>query len=309
MNFSIIVSNLTVIFIMIAVGFAAGRAKVVGKSAQGDFTSFLMNVTLPCTIFSSMLRPYDPALIRDSFIIFIMGLIVFGGGLILYLPVSRLCGVAQERRNVWTLSAALCNIGFMGFPLVKAIFGDDGLFLASIMNLAYNCIAWSLGTRVICMNGDDQGKIPWKKILLTNNNYAVVIGLFFFLSQLSLPDAVVTVVQSFGGITTPLSMFLIGLTLSGGSLSKVFRDRDIWTASAIRLIVSPLVIIALLKLLPLPEGSVLGGVVALIMAMPCPSVSLILAQQYDQDVELAAGAIFLSSLCCIGTIPLIMMLL
>ena len=68
---------------MIAVGFAAGRAKVVGKSAQGDFTSFLMNVTLPCTIFSSMLRPYDPALIRDSFIIFINGTKLLSVSLIL----------------------------------------------------------------------------------------------------------------------------------------------------------------------------------------------------------------------------------
>ena len=290
-------------------GFAAGRGGIVSDRAQGDFTAFLMNVTLPCTIFSSMVRAYDPALIRDSVIIFIMGIVIFGGGMLLFLPVSGLFGVAKERRNVWTLSAALCNIGFMGFPLVKAIFGDDGLFLASIMNLAYNCVAWSLGTRIICMNDAGKGKIPWKKILLTNNNYAVVLGLTVFLSQIPMPQVVMTVVNHFGGITTPLSMFLIGLTLSGGRVADVFRDRDVWTVTLARLVLSPLVIVLILHVLPLPAGSQLSGIVTLIMAMPCPSVCLMLAQQYSQDAEFAAKSIFFSSLCCIATIPLIMMLI
>lgn len=309
MNFNIIISNLAVIFLLIAVGFAAGRAKIVSSRAQGDFTAFLMNVTLPCTIFSSMVREYDPSLIRDSLIIFAMGIVIFGGGMLLYLQVSRLFRVPQRRRNVWTLSAALCNIGFMGFPLVKAIFGDDGLFLASIMNLSYNCVAWSLGTRIICMNEAEKGKIPWKKILLTNNNYAVVLGLIVFLTQIPMPQVVMTVVNHFGGITTPLSMFLIGLTLSGGRIAEVFRDRDVWTVTFARLILSPLVIVLLLHILPLPAGSPLPGIVTLIMAMPGPSVCLMLAQQYGQDSDFAAKAIFFSSLCCIVTIPLIMMLI
>lgn len=309
MNLNIIITNLTVIFLMIAVGFVTGRARIVSERAQVDFTSFLMNVTLPCTIFGSMIREYDAGLIRDSVIIFVMGIVLFGGGMILFLRVSPLFRVPKSRQNVFALSSALSNIGFMGFPLVRAVFGDDGLFLASIMNLAYNCVAWSLGTRIICMNQADQGKIPWKKILLTNNNYAVVLGLICFLTQIPMPETVMTVVNSFGNVTTPLSMFLIGLTLSGGRIADVFRDRDVWFVTISRLIISPLLVILLLHILPLPEGSMLAGVITLIMAMPCPSVSMMLAQQYGQDVDLAAKSIFFSSMCCIATIPCIMMLI
>ena len=309
MNIQIIISNLTVIFLMIAVGFAAGRAKIVGSRAQGDFTALLMNVTLPCTIFGSMLREYDSSLVRDSVIIFVMGLIFFSGFILLGYYVSGFFRVPKGRRGVWAVSVGLCNIGFMGFPLIKAVFGDDGLFLASIMNLGYNCVCWSLGARIMNAGTDQADAINWKKILLTNNNYAVVLGLICFTQQIPVPETVRTVVTHFGNITTPLSMFLIGLSLAGGKLSEVFTDRDVISISFVRLVIIPLISVGILRLLPLPAGSILPGVVTLIMAMPCPSVSMMLAQQYGEDVELAAKAIFLSSLCCIATIPLMMLLI
>lgn len=309
MGYGVVINNLVIIFAMIGVGFVAGRAKVVGQNASADFTSFLMKVTLPCTIFSSMIREYDSNLIRDCLIIFVLGLLFFGGFMLINLRVAPLFRVGEKRRNVWVLSVSLCNIGFMGFPLIKAIFGDDGLFLASIMNLAYNMVAYSLGVKVICMGSGDGAGTNWKKILLTNNNYAVVLGLFFFITQLPLPSQVMTVVNYFGNITTPLSMFLIGLSLAGGKISEVFRDKDVITCTAMRLIIMPLVSIGILKLLPLPEGSILMGVVTVIMAMPCPSVALMLSQQYGGDTDLAARSIFLSSLCCIATIPLMLLLI
>ncbi|MCD8077940.1 MAG: AEC family transporter, partial [Lachnospiraceae bacterium] len=127
MNIGIVVSNLAEIFAMIAVGYFVGRARLLGERASADFTTFLMKVTVPCMVFSSMIREYDSSLIRDSFLIFVLGIFFFGGGMLLNLRVSRWLRVPEAKRNVWVLSASLCNIGFMGFPLIQAIFGDDGL--------------------------------------------------------------------------------------------------------------------------------------------------------------------------------------
>ena len=133
--------------------------------------------------------------------------------------------------------------------------------------------------------------------------------MIFFLLQIPVPETVKTVIQSFGNITTPLSMFLIGLNLSAGSVLDVFRNRDVRTATLMRLLIVPLVTVGIMRLLPLPGDSILRGVTVLIMAMPCPSMALMLALQYHRDTSLASEAIFLSSLCCIATIPLIMLLI
>lgn len=305
----LIIRNLFIIFVMILVGLFSGRAKLFSEKAQDDFTTFLMKIALPCLIVSSMIREYDRDLIRDSILIFILGIVIFGGLNLINRRVAGLLKISPERRGVWTVSTSMCNIGFMGFPILLAVFGSKGLFLGSIMNIAYNIISWTVCAIIVADDPAKKEKINWKKILCTNTNYAVVIGLFFFLTQIKVPEPVVEILTSFGGITTPLSMFLIGLSLAGSRLADIFRDREILLCTGIRLIVVPAIIACLMKVFPVGEGSLLPGVVTMIMAMPCPSMGIILAQIYKKDVTMAAGAIFLSSLCCIVTIPLIMLLL
>ncbi len=304
MNIGVVVNSLLVIFGMIAVGVLVGKTKVISERASGDFTALLMNVTLPCTIFSSMIREYESRLLRDSAVIFVLGLIFFAGGLLISQRLAKLFRVRREVRSVWVLCVSLCNTGFMGFPIVSALFGDDGLFLAAMMNLAYNVVAFSLGIRIF----REDSKVEWRKIFLTPNTCAVVLGLICFLTQLSIPSPIFTVISDFAAVTTPLSMFLIGLSLAGGSLLEVFRDKNVLSITVLRLVVMPLLVLVILKLLPLPEGSLIGGVAAVIMAMPCPSLGMIFAQEYGGDTVLAARAIFFSTLCCIVTIPLFLLL-
>ncbi|MBQ6361144.1 MAG: AEC family transporter [Lachnospiraceae bacterium] len=306
MNFSIVITNLAVIFIMIAVGLFTGRGGILSEKAQKDFTAFLMQITVPCTIFSSMIREFDRRMAFDSLLILIIGFTFFGLGSVLWYKVSGLLKVEKERRGIWAVASAFSNIGFMGFPLTLAIFGNDGLFLAAVMNFSFNFTAWTIGPKLI---GGGSGDTDLKHLLLTNINIGTALGMVFFLAGIPVPDVPMRIISAFGDITTPLSMFLIGLSLSGNRISHVFTDKDIRSITVVRLVIVPLLSMLILKALPLEEHELLVGVVTLIMAMPGPSVALMLAQRYEKDAELAAGAIFMTSLCCIITIPLILMLL
>ena len=51
------------------------------------------------------------------------------------------------------------------------------------------------------------------------------------------------------------------------------------------------------------------GIVTLTVAMPSGSISSLLAAQYEKDEDLAAEAIFLTTICSVVTIPLMVMLL
>ncbi|MCD8078700.1 MAG: AEC family transporter [Lachnospiraceae bacterium] len=308
MNIGIVVNNLIVIFAMIVVGLVMGKRRMLSDRAERDLTSIVMNVGLPCMIFSSMIQEYDSNLVRDSVIIFVLDLMIILAGAALNLAASRLLRVPQRRRGVWVLAATLSNGGFMGFPIVYALLGSEGLFLASMMNLAQTILCYSLGVGILTSGSSEQGKTDWKKVLLTNVNGAVVLGLACFLTQAPVPELILTVTDYFGAITTPLSMLLIGLSLSHGSLSAVFRDRDVISITVMRLLVMPLLIVLFLHFLPLPADSLVAGIIAIVQAMPCPAVVLTLSNQYGTDSELAARAIFLSSLCCIVTIPLILLL-
>lgn len=89
-----------------------------------------MNVTLPATLLTSLVRPYDPAFIRDGILTAVLGAVLILGYGLFCIPTLRLFRVPEGRRGAWILCCTFCNNGFMGFPITLALFGEEGLALA-----------------------------------------------------------------------------------------------------------------------------------------------------------------------------------
>ena len=98
------------------------------------------------------------------------------------------------------------------------------------------------------------------------------------------------------------------MNLTGGNAAALFRDRDAFSSALLRLLILPLLTWGILKLLPIRNPLVVG-VTLIIMSMPSPAVSSLLAETYEGNTQFAAETVFLSSLLCLITIPMISLLL
>jgi len=305
----VLLNNLVGLFLLLGTGFFSVRAGFVPGSATGVFTALLMKITLPATIFTAMLRPFDAAFLKSSVVIFLLGFGLFLLFALLCFPAARLFRVKAEGRGMWMMCCTFCNNGFMGYPVILALFGEDGLALAAMMGIAFNLLVYTLGAKQVLMDSAAGGgvQLSAKSLLLTNVNAATALGLVFFCLQLTPPQAVLSPIQYLADVTTPLSMFLIGMTLAKGKVGEAFRDRDVFSACLMRLLLLPLLTWVILKLVPTSDP-LIPCVVLITMAMPSPAVSAVLAEQYGCRTDLSAKIVFLSSLLCIVTIPLVAML-
>lgn len=305
----VLLNNLVGLFLLLGAGFISMKLNLVSAAASSHFTALLMKVTLPATIFTAMLRPFDAAFLRDSVVMFLLGMGLFLGFALVCLPLSRLFRVKEGGRGMWMICCTFCNNGFMGYPVILALFGEDGLALAAMMGISFNLLIYTLGAKQVLMDAEP-GKtvvLSWKKLIFTGVNGSTVLGLVFFCLQLEVPAAVLTPLQHLANITTPLSMFLIGMTLARGSIREMFRERDAFSACFVRLLALPVLTWAVLKALPF-SNPLIPCVVLITMSMPSPAVSGVLAEQYGCNTKLSAQIVFLSSLLCILTIPLVAML-
>lgn len=274
-------------------------------------SALLLNVTLPATIFSSLIRPIDPDFLRDSAVVLTLGTVWFLAMALISLGEGKLAGVPEGRRGMWSFCCTFCNNGFMGFPIVYALFREDGLALAVVLGIPFNVLVYSLGVRMVCLdraNGREGAAFTWRAALLTMVNLSIVLGLIFYCAQIPVPEAVLTPIQYLSNITTPLSMLVIGMNLARGRMADAVRDRDAITAALARLVVFPAAAWVLFLLLP-GINALARNVFLITMAMPTAAVATVLSEQYGGDTDLAARAVFLSSLACILTIPLIFLLL
>ena len=308
-DISALLSNLVGLFLLIGVGFVAVRLRILPAQASKPLSALLMSITLPATIFSSMIRPFDPALLNLFIQAFLLSAVFFFLYMGLSLPISRLLRVPDGRRGMWCCCVSFCNNGFMGVPVALALFGEEGLALAVMFGVPFNLLVYTLGVRMVCADcGTDAQPVNLVRTLLSNINIALILSLIFYVGQIPLPEALMTPVTHLSNVTTPLSMFVTGMTLASGKGTERFRDKDAYTATGMRLIVVPLLTWAVMSLLPL-SNPLIASIVLITMAMPAPSVTTILAETYNGNRGLAAKIVFLTSLFCMITLPLVAMFL
>ncbi len=312
LDFFLVMSNLISLFALIAVGYIAIRSGILTQNASACFTSLLMKITLPCTIFISLVsREYDSAFINDSIIIFIAGLIVFPAMMYIARYIAKLLGVASTYRGVWAFSCAFTNSGFMGFPICLALFGSEGLALSVVLNIAFNMTVYTVGAIEISRDNPnhDAEKISMKSIIFSEINAATLISIIFYLGRIPVPQFIASPITYLSGITTPISMIIIGMALARERGIELFTNRDAWLSTFIRLIVYPAVFCLLLRFMPLGSNPLIGAVLIIVIAMPGASVTAVLCEMYHGNIDFAAKVMFLQNLLCILTIPLVCMIL
>lgn len=310
MDLAVLLSNLIGLFLLIGVGFFAVRLGVLPAEASKPLSALLMKVTVPATVLCSLLRPFDPAFLGQGLHMLLAGAVLFPVFAALSLGLSRLLRVPEGRRGMWCCCATFCNNGFMGFPVALALLGEEGLTLTVFLAIPFNLLIYTLGAKMVCMDRPQDGSAPpmsWRRAVFSPIILAMAAGLALYLTQIQLPQAILSPLNYLSDATTPLSMMVTGMSLSQGTLSDVVRDRDAFTASAARLLLFPLTAWALLRL-GRAEALVLSAAL-LNMAMPAPAMTTLLGEEYGGCTQLAARAVFLSSLLCIATIPLVVLLL
>jgi predicted permease len=311
MDLSVLLSNLIGLFLLIGVGFFAVRTGILPAEASKPMTALLMKITVPATIVSSMLRPLDMGFLKMGASMLLVGLVILPLFSAASLGLSRLFRVPDGRRGMWCFCATFCNSGFMGFPVALALFGEEGLALTVILSIPFNLMMYSIGAKMVCMDLPRDGSaqaISWGKVIFSVINLSLVVGLFFYFTQIQLPQAVRGPLDYLAGVTTPLSMMITGMNLSQGKAGDIFRDRDILTAAGTRLLILPVLAWGLMRLVPGLSSLVLGAAL-LNFSMPSPAAAALLGEQYGGDTQTAVRAVFVSSLLCIVTIPLVSLLL
>ncbi|MCI8436851.1 MAG: AEC family transporter [Lawsonibacter sp.] len=311
MDLAILFSNLVGLFLLIGVGFFVVRSGLLPAEASKPMSTLLMKVTVPATIIHSMIRPFDPGFLRLGGCIFLIGAVIYPLFAGLSLALARLFQVPEGRRGMWCCCTTFCNNGFMGFPVALALFGEEGLTLTVILGIPFNLLLYSVGARMVCMDLPQSRSghpLSWGRAVFSVINLSMAIGLLLYFTQLPLPQALSAPLGYLSDATTPLSMIITGMNLSQGKAADILRDRDVFTASGTRLLLFPLAAWALIRLIP-GVDPLIAGAALINLAMPAPAAAALLGEQYGGCTQLAARTVFLSSLLCIVTIPLVSLLL
>lgn len=303
-----LIDNLLIFLIVMLIGYIIGSKKMVKPTLKDDLSFLLLKVTLPAMLINAIVKPYNKDLNYQALLSFVLIIVCILVSYLVGYSSMKAFKIEPHKQGVWLLGSTFSNLGFMGFPVINALYGANGLFLASIANIAHGILFYSFGIYLVS-RGRGDNKLNWRGVFLNNIMIAIFISLIFYFAQIPLPDFVQGTVASVGVMTTPITLLIIGLKLSEYQLKEVFNNHVQYELSLVRLIVVPVVIVLLLKFIPIKDIGLLIAVLAIANAMPMPGNTTVLANEYGGDEGFAAKSTTLSTVLCLLTIPLIYMLI
>ena len=200
------------------------------------------------------------------------------------------------------------NSGNLIIPLVTAVLGPEWVIYCSMFQLVQQFPMWS-HCRII-LSGDRN--VSLKKILLNVNIISVFVGVLLFLLNLPLPTVIAGTMKSIASTIGPLSMFVAGMLMGEQNLLAVLRIRSIWKVAFLRLIALPLVVLCIFKYSGLaalvPDGQSILMISLLVASAPAAANVTQIAQVYGHEGDYAGAINVITTLLCIGTMPLMVLL-
>jgi len=304
MDFFQVTSSIIILFIMIAIGYASYRMKVIDRQGAKGLSSFLVNISLPCLIIVSMQIPLTEESFGSTLQMFGIAAVYYLISFVFAFAFPRFLSKDEHETGVMKFMLVFSNLGFMGIPVTAAIFGQEAVFYTSLVMLPFGLLVFSAG---ILMLRPDMGKNLNPKLFLNSGILSSLAGLVFFFTGFVIPSPFIDVLEILGDLTTPLAMVVVGALLATLPVSGMFGDLRIYFISFLRLIAIPFVVF--LVLTPFVEDQIFIGIAVLLASMPVAANSVLLAEEYDVDSTLASKGVFISTLLSLITVPVIAALL
>ncbi|MDD7352508.1 MAG: AEC family transporter [Peptoniphilaceae bacterium] len=303
----ILFKNLIVFLIIIMIAFFVRKSHKVSNKLQKDMSYLLINVTTPCIIVTSMAVEFT----EDKFIqardTFLIANVIFIFSYFLIYFIMKFYKVEEPNKSQMMVGGIFTNLGFLGFPLILAMFGKDGLYIASIVNMVSNYFTYTIGIGLIKKNSTREGKLRFRDFF-NNANIATIIGLIILFSGFKIPDFIYSVLEIVGNGTGLFSMIIIGLMLGEKDIKDIFVEKRAYAMSFYRLILLPVILIALFCVVPIKIDPFVEKIIIILFSMPVASITGIFSVQYDVDPAFGTKLVMQSTVLCVITLPIILYL-
>lgn len=297
-----ILSSLIMIFILIVPGVFFKRKNIFTVEQNGAINSIVVNLTWPCLVIDAMQMEFSMQILKDCGYIMVVCVIILALMFVLSFPFAKMVKLTKRKRYVTIFMLMFGNTGFIGIPVIQALYGTDAVFYAAIVELINDVLIFTVGIMLIQMSAGADLKVGFRQFI-NPGLIGVIIGLILFLLNIQLPEVIGGSIEMIGAATTPLSMFCIGYQIGGLSFRQIAGDLQIYAVCFVKLLIVPVIALLLVKIWS-GDFSMMEKVLVIGFAMPVAAVTSIFSQQYKGEADFATKGVLLSTVLSLISIPI-----
>ncbi len=320
---TILFEQVAVLVLIMIPGFLLAKFKLVGDGFGKSLSNVILYAAQPALIIVGFVSvDFNKLVVWRMCAVFVLALLAH---LLFYgLSVLVFAKAPEKKRSVLIFSTVFTNAGYMGIPLLEALFGatvPEIAIYGSVYVTAFNIFVWSLGAYLYTA---DKSYISVKKMILNPATLSTFVGLFIFLLSAipAVRDAVIipyirsegivsSLLSGMKALVAPLAMLLIGFRFAELEFKSVWKDKFLYINILLTLFIAPAIVWGLLKLLAMCgiyNDPLVLAVLLMSAAAPAATATGMFAEKFDGDAPYASLIVSVTSLLCIVSMPILSLL-
>jgi predicted permease len=291
-----IFANISPIFAVVILGYFTRRSGYISKELLGSANRLVFYLAIPALIFRAVSKASFTTDLNTT--VLVITILSTTSIYVISWLFAKCTSWNLARRGSFVQCAGHGNHGFVGLPVALYCIGDSGLVKAAILAGFLFMLQNILSVLALEANGADEATIGDKirKIGRSTLRNPIIISAFAGMVvswfEIEVPGPAIRFLDIMSGMAAPLSLLLIGASLSFDMMRKNFFS--VVGVVIIKLVCLPLLGIILFLTMSLNPDDYLPALI--LLATPTATVAYVMAGEMGGDSEFAAAAISTSTL-------------
>lgn len=300
----LLVRKIIQLFLIMILGYLLVKLKVLKSEESVVLSKISLYLVMPAVILTAFQVDFKPEIQEGLLLAFVAAVAIH----ILLLLIGHGSGKLFKFEEIDVASIIYSNAGNLIIPIITAVLGNEWVIYSTAFVSVQLIFLWTH-----CKLMFSKEKTPnIRKIILNVNMIAIFVGVLSMLSGIRLPAMLNETMGSVGTMIGPLGMLITGMIVAGMDLKQIFTSKKVYVITFYRMILCPAIILLLLKLSN--AGSLVDNGVEILLitflATVTPAASTVtqFAQVHNKDAEYAGAINIMTTLVCIVTMPIFVIL-
>src|SRR5699024_6886314 len=162
------------LYMIALIGFMVRKKGVLNQNTNHVLTQLILYVTLPALILFSLDIPFSFSLIKEFLLLLSMSAYILLMSIFLDRWMRNHSKLTDRQTSVYEGLIIFGNQGYIGFAIIFAVFGEQGIVYLTMFNMIYFILIWTYG---IYLFTKDKAQIDWGKIFLNPGVLSTLTGM------------------------------------------------------------------------------------------------------------------------------------
>lgn len=304
--FQLVLQQIGAFVVYAAIGVLAIKGHVIDRGGLNVLSRLITRIVLPLLIYTNTANGATREEFYASLSILVIAAVLYLLMFLISFCLSRRGALNPDIRKVYQACVMFGNCGFMGIPVVTALFPERGGMYIAIYSIVDQLVLWSVGVQILsgdAASGRDR-IVQFVRKTVNPATVAILAGVFVLLTGIRLPDWINTALTRTGAAATPLAMIYLGGMFCYIQIREYLLRPELYRMIAVKMLALPVLCYLILSHIPVVSSEI-AITISIVCALPTMSSVAMIAESVHADSVYASGMIFATTVWSAVTLPIV----